>query len=61
LIQWAIDSTIGACGWAGPVGGKGKPALFRFRSPLASLALSVLITLLSVATALADIQPPIPK
>jgi len=33
----------------------------RFRSSLASLALSILMTLLSVATALADIQPPIPK
>jgi hypothetical protein len=33
----------------------------RFRSPLASLALSILLTLLTVATALADLQPPIPK
>jgi hypothetical protein len=33
----------------------------RFRSPLASLALSVLMMLLTVATALADNLPPIPK
>jgi hypothetical protein len=35
--------------------------MLRFRSPLASLALSILLTLLTVATALADLQPPIPK
>ena len=35
--------------------------MIRFRSPLASLALSVLMTLLSIATALADNLPPIPK
>jgi hypothetical protein len=33
----------------------------RFRSPVASLALSLLLTLLTVATALADSLPPIPK
>jgi len=40
---------------------KGDPEMIRFRSPLASLALSVLMTLLSIATALADSHPPIPK
>jgi hypothetical protein len=35
--------------------------MIRFRSPLASLALSVLMALLSIATALADSHPPIPK
>jgi len=35
--------------------------VIRFRSPLASLALSVLLTLLTAAAALADYQPPIPK
>jgi hypothetical protein len=33
----------------------------RFRSAIASLGLSVLLTLLTVATALAESQPPIPK
>jgi hypothetical protein len=35
--------------------------MHRFRSPLASLALSVLLTLLSAAAALADGHPPIPR
>jgi len=35
--------------------------MLRIRSQLASLALSVLVTLLTVATALADVHPPIPK
>jgi len=35
--------------------------MLRFRSHLVSLALSVLLTLLTVATALADAQPPIPR
>jgi hypothetical protein len=35
--------------------------MIRLRSPLASLALSILMTLLSIATALADSLPPIPK
>jgi hypothetical protein len=33
----------------------------RFRSPLVSLAISTLLTLLSVAAALADSQPPFPR
>jgi hypothetical protein len=33
----------------------------RFRSPLVSLAISALITLLSAAAALADGQPPFPR
>jgi hypothetical protein len=33
----------------------------RFRSPMASLAISIILTLLSVATALADSHPPIPR
>jgi hypothetical protein len=35
--------------------------MVRFRSPLASLALSVLTTLLTAAVAFADHLPPIPK
>jgi heme/copper-type cytochrome/quinol oxidase subunit 4 len=33
----------------------------RFRSPMVSLAISVLLTLLSVATVLAEGHPPIPR
>jgi hypothetical protein len=33
----------------------------RFRSPMVSLALSALITLLSAAAAVADSLPPIPR
>jgi hypothetical protein len=33
----------------------------RFRSPMVSLALSALITLLSAAAAFADSLPPIPR
>jgi hypothetical protein len=33
----------------------------RFRSPMVSLALSVVLTLLSVAAALANGQPPFPR
>jgi hypothetical protein len=35
--------------------------MHRFRSPLFSLALSALLTLLTAAAALADGQPPIPR
>jgi hypothetical protein len=35
--------------------------MIRLRSPLASLALSVLMTLLTAAAAFADHLPPIPK
>jgi hypothetical protein len=35
--------------------------MIRFRSLLASLSLSALLTLLSVAAALADSHPPIPR
>ncbi len=33
----------------------------RFRSPLVSLALTVLLTLLTAAAALAESQPPFPR
>jgi hypothetical protein len=35
--------------------------MHRFRSPLISLAISVLLTLLSAAAALAEGQPPFPR
>jgi hypothetical protein len=35
--------------------------MHRFRSPIVSLALSVLITLLAAAAALAEGQPPYPR
>jgi hypothetical protein len=35
--------------------------MHRFRSTLASLSLSVLLTLLTAAVALAESQPPFPK
>jgi len=35
--------------------------MHRFRSPMISLALSVILTLLTAAAALADGQPPIPR
>jgi hypothetical protein len=35
--------------------------MYRFRSPMISLALSAILTLLTAAAALADGQPPIPR
>jgi hypothetical protein len=43
------------------MGGKGKPLMHRLRTAIASLGLSALLTLLTVATALAESQPPIPR
>jgi hypothetical protein len=41
---------------------KGKTAaMHRFRSSLFSLGLSILLTLLSAAVALAEGQPPVPR
>jgi heme/copper-type cytochrome/quinol oxidase subunit 4 len=46
------------------LGGAGEqkgPPMNRFRSPMVSLAISLLLTLLSVATVLAEGHPPIPR
>jgi hypothetical protein len=40
---------------------EGTPHMHRFRSPMISLALSAILTLLTAAAALADGQPPIPR
>jgi hypothetical protein len=49
-------------GWPSrPASGKGTPHMHRFRSPMISLALSALLTLLTAAAALAEGQPPQPR
>ena len=40
---------------------EGTPYMHRFRSPMISLALSAILTLLTAAAALADGQPPNPR
>jgi heme/copper-type cytochrome/quinol oxidase subunit 4 len=55
-------STIGCLRVAIAAGEReGNPAMHRFRSPTISLALSVILTLLSAAVALAEGQPPNPR
>jgi len=62
LIHATIAATIGNLRVAIAAGEReGTTHMHRFRSPMISLALSALLTLLTAAAALASGQPPHPR